>query len=109
MNSRKTKSPALSTKQGRGKRNTKRLNNNSSFSQRQRLLSWLNVKSITTIEARQELNILMPAARICELKHKFGHNIISTWASDHTREGYCHRVARYTLVISSDKKGEERK
>ncbi len=67
------------------------------ISQQQRLLNWLREKSITTIQARHELNILMPGARVYDLRHKFGHNIQTVWVEDCTPEGKKHRVARYFL------------
>lgn len=70
----------------------------SSSAQLQRLLAWLREKPITTIQARGALNILAPAARIWELRHKEGHNIVTHWVNDVTIEGKKHRVAQYVLL-----------
>lgn len=43
--------------------------NTSGSAQRRRLLEWMRSTSIDTICARRDLNILMPAARIKELKN----------------------------------------
>jgi len=75
------------------------VDNNTISSQQQRLLSWLREKSITTIQARHELNILAPAARIYELRHKFNCNIQTIWVEDFTPEGKQHRVAKYLLKV----------
>ena len=48
--------------------------NTSANAQRTRLLARLQLGPVDTITARRELNILMPAARIKELKDR-GHNI----------------------------------
>lgn len=74
---------------------------NSAEAQRFRLMAWLNDKSsITTIEARRELDILMPAARVHELRHTYGKNITTIWTHQPTACGKIHRVARYVLGAS---------
>jgi hypothetical protein len=67
------------------------------FAQRERLLKRLREKPISTIEARKELDILMPAARIFELR-RLGHNIITNWQNETTSEGNVHNVAQYALL-----------
>lgn len=100
----KTKCPAQ--KQPSTKLNDQ-LNNNSSASQRQRLLEWLRNKPINTIEARHKLDIMMPGPRIHELRHKHGYNIIKYWKTDITPEGYKHRVAQYVLLPGKFKGGKK--
>ena len=59
--------------------------------QRRRIIRYLRQHgSITTIEARAELAIMAPAARIWELRHDEGHRIITQRDS--------HGVARYHLL-----------
>lgn len=70
---------------------------NSAQAQRNRLLSRLHVGAITTIEARRELDILMPAARVHELRHRCRHNIQTIWIKQATDCGKLHRVALYQL------------
>ncbi len=65
-------------------------------SQRARLLAWLKTSPITTLQARKELDIMHPAARIQELRER-GNNIMTHWTTDNTSKGR-HRVARYTLL-----------
>ena len=65
--------------------------------QRARLLSALQRRPITTLEARRELDVLHPAARIMELR-KQGHRIERCWTFDVTERGRPHRVARYSLI-----------
>jgi hypothetical protein len=72
-------------------------NDNSAHSQRMRLLKKLRESSITTIEARRDLDILMPAARVCELR-AIGHDIATVWTQGTTDCGRKHRIARYVLA-----------
>lgn len=79
------------------KKNQGHFASNSTQSQRARLLDVLSTgNSISTIEARRNLDILAPAPRIKELKNK-GHNIIKHMVSEPTDCGKLHRVARYYL------------
>lgn len=70
---------------------------NSTHSQCMRLLEALRKHPVTTIEARRDLDILMPAARVFGLKEQ-GHKINTLWASECTVADRKHRVARYVLV-----------
>jgi hypothetical protein len=60
------------------------------------LLAWLQTATITTLQARQELDIFHPAARIQELRDQ-GHNIITHWTTADTGKAK-HRVACYALL-----------
>ncbi|HEY8160108.1 MAG TPA: helix-turn-helix domain-containing protein [Methylobacter sp.] len=60
------------------------------------LLAWLQTATITTLQAREELDILHPAARIQELRDR-GHNIITHWTTSDTSKAK-HRVACYALL-----------
>jgi hypothetical protein len=71
-------------------------NDNSAHSQRMRLLQKLRESSLTTIEARRDLDILMPAARVFELR-AIGHDIATVWTDAATDSGRTHRIARYVL------------
>jgi hypothetical protein len=64
--------------------------------QRALLLAWLQTATITTLQARQELDIFHPAARIQELRDQ-GHNIITHWTTADTGKAK-HRVACYALL-----------
>lgn len=68
----------------------------SSAAQRARVLAHLRKASLTTLEARQFLDVLHPAARVMELR-KAGYQIVTHWTDDMTAEGRSHRVARYIL------------
>lgn len=75
---------------------------NSAAAQRVRLLTWLqNHRKITTIEARRDLDIMMPAARIKELKDR-NYQIDRLWAVQPTEHGRMHRVAEYWLLAESE-------
>ncbi|MDI1278515.1 helix-turn-helix domain-containing protein [Methylobacter sp.] len=67
--------------------------------QRARILAHLQLSPLTTLQARQELDILHPAARIQELREA-GHNIITHWATSDTGKAK-HRVACYVLLVES--------
>ena len=72
---------------------------NSAAAQRVRLLTWLQKhRKITTIEARRDLDIMMPAARIKELKER-NYRIDRLWAVQPTEQGKLHRIAEYWLLI----------
>ena len=75
----------------------KQFNDTSSVVQRQRLLKALRKGPISTIQARDELEILMPAARIHELRHKLGIAIGTRMRSLPTFNGKKHSVAVYFL------------
>ena len=74
----------------------------SAEAQRKRLIDALQCGPITTIEARRNLDILMPAARIHELKHRHGQNIQKYWIEQETDNGRKHRVAKYVLMVGGD-------
>lgn len=60
------------------------------------ILAYLQANhSISTIEARRDLDILSPAPRIKELRED-GHRIETHWSTEETELG-THRVARYVL------------
>ncbi|WP_412548887.1 helix-turn-helix domain-containing protein [Ralstonia pseudosolanacearum] len=71
---------------------------NSTEAQRTRLLAALRRGPVTTIEARRDLDILMPAARVFELRHREGYDIALYWVQEATQAGRLHRVARYALM-----------
>ncbi len=65
--------------------------------QRHRLIVRLRIGPVTTIYARRVLDIMMPAARIRELRLR-GYVIITQWQMEATDSGILHRVARYVLM-----------
>lgn len=77
--------------------------NNSTASQRQRVLRWLQSwKGLTALQGLYELNVLRLAARILELRAK-GHQIITCWTFETTAEGCTHFVGQYFLVPSKQR------
>ncbi|MBK8816501.1 MAG: helix-turn-helix domain-containing protein [Methylococcaceae bacterium] len=64
--------------------------------QRQRILAWLLTAPLNTYQARQELDVFHPSARVQELK-EVGHKIITHWTSIETPLGK-HRIAEYVLL-----------
>ena len=73
------------------------MSNNSAADQRARLLTALRHRSVTTVQARRDLDIMMPAARVHELRHREGFDISTVWCDERTECGAVHRVARYVL------------
>lgn len=82
---------------GKGEGKKLHSNNNSAQAQRQRLLDSLRKFPVSTIAARRDLDIMMPAARVHELRHRFGHHIDKVWVQLPTGSGKLHRVALYVL------------
>jgi hypothetical protein len=75
----------------------KALQDESSRSQRLRLLERLKVAPVDTITARRELDVMHPAARIQELKQR--GNLIDTVRVGRPSDcGKVHRVALYVLL-----------
>lgn len=73
----------------------------SAKAQRERLEAALRESGgdgVTTIRAREELDIMAPAPRIFELRHNEGKNIQTIWETDENAQGNKHRVARYVLL-----------
>ena len=80
-----------------GAGNNIHLSDTTTLAQRQRILDHLQkVGPLTTLEARECLNIMHPGGRIAELRRK-GHKIPKIWCIDHSVGGFPHRVARYFL------------
>lgn len=76
----------------------KDLSNNSAKAQRARLLEFLQLHgSITTAHAREHLNIYDPRVRKHELVRQ-GYDIVMTWVTAVTAQGYAHKVGLYTLI-----------
>lgn len=73
--------------------------NHAAVAQRNKMLEWLQHKPLTTIEAREELDIMQPPTRIFELKEQ-GHNIVTQRI---TQNGH-HGVARYVLLAGASEK-----
>lgn len=70
----------------------------SAESQRARLLNRLRKGPLTTIEARRELDVMMPAARIFELRHRHGYEIGTDMVLAETTPGRWHLVGQYALM-----------
>lgn len=97
----KQKAPAA----GNDKGPQKHSHSNDSADQRRRLMARLRLGPVTTIEARSDLDIMMPAARIFELRMR-GHRIDTVWTEQATECGKVHRVALYVLRKGAKAEGE---
>lgn len=64
--------------------------------QRQRLLTRLRAAPLTTTQARTELDIMHPAARVQELRER-GYKIVTHWQKVDTGKAK-HRTACYVLL-----------
>ena len=68
--------------------------------QRVELLKWLQShQRITTLQARNELGIMHPAARIQELREA-GNNIVTHWERETDATGKEHKQGLYVLLSS---------
>jgi hypothetical protein len=70
-------------------------NGNTTNAQRLRILAELRSSgTLTTLQARHDLDVLHPAARVQELREE-GHRIVTLWRHDSTGQATRHRVACY--------------
>lgn len=91
----KKKNP--STKAG-ADRDDRHFADDSAQAQRLRLHDALRIAPVSTIEARRNLDILMPGTRVHELRHREGYRIETHWIMEPTDCGKLHRVAKYVLL-----------
>ncbi|MCH2160102.1 MAG: helix-turn-helix domain-containing protein [Oleiphilaceae bacterium] len=73
---------------------------NSTSAQRSRLLQALltrSTKGVTTIYARETLDIMSPASRLLELR-KLGFDIRTVRVTEENAQGHKHVNARYVLI-----------
>jgi len=90
------------TRREPGSRNEEQQSNYTSSdtqSQRQRILEWLHHETLTTIQAREFLDVMHPAARVQELRGQ-GYEIVTHWTTSDTGKAK-HRVARYVLFVKA--------
>ncbi|MGM0593477.1 MAG: helix-turn-helix domain-containing protein [Pseudomonadota bacterium] len=72
--------------------------NTSTAAQRSRLLKHLReVGPVSTLQARELLNIYSAPPRVFELRNQ-GHNIVTIWVRERDNLGRLHRVGRYALM-----------
>lgn len=74
---------------------------NAACEQRKRLLDRLRLGTVSTLEARRELDIMHPAARVMELRNA-GYQIDRLTVDESSDCGRLHKVARYMLVPTGD-------
>ena len=83
--------------EGSGAKKKRQEHPNTAEQQRQRLSRHLHMYgSISTCEARRELDILCPAARVMELRRD-GMEIDLVRVDDFSETGKMHKVGRYIL------------
>ena len=71
---------------------------NSLPAQRQRIAEWFKTSnSLTTEDARRDLDVMHPAGRIKEMRAR-GFDILTIWESYPTIGGNMHRMARYVYM-----------
>lgn len=70
--------------------------------QRKRLLDVLRCDAVSTLEARQDLDILHPAMRVRELRLE-GYDIRTVRVPADTGFGVKHSVARYVLIAEPER------
>ena len=64
--------------------------------QREKILDWLIIAPMTTLDARNELFIMSPASRVLELKHQ-GYKIITRMVKAGSR-----KIAQYILLVKEE-------
>ena len=74
---------------------------NSTQEQRSRMLHYLRLRPVSTLEARRELDILHPAGRVMELRRE-GYQISTVTTTEHSECGRAHKVARYVLMAEGN-------
>ena len=74
---------------------------NAASEQRERLLDRLRLGTVSTLEARRDLDIMHPAARVMELRNA-GYQIDRLTVVEPSDCGRLHKVARYLLVPTGD-------
>ncbi|MCV6614968.1 MAG: helix-turn-helix domain-containing protein [Cellvibrionaceae bacterium] len=88
------------------------MHSNSTTAQRDRLrlaLEQAGPKGITTLEAREGLDIMAPAPRIYELRHNYGYEIATLPGDGKNAQGNRHRCGRYVLINGPKRKRRLRK
>jgi hypothetical protein len=91
------KRPAPGSNQEQAHNTKKRQSHyNSKSAQQHRILKALLRQPLTTIEAREKLDILHPCGRVLELRRQ-GWPIITVWVSFPTDCGRLHRVGKYIM------------
>jgi len=65
--------------------------------QRRRLLAALEAGPVSTLEARERLNVMHPGGRVLELR-ALGYRIVTAWSFEPDAWGRPHRVGRYVLM-----------
>lgn len=65
--------------------------------QRRRLLAALEAGPVSTLEARERLNVMHPGGRVMELR-ALGYRIVTAWSLEPDAWGRPHRVGRYVLM-----------
>lgn len=72
-------------------------------SQRNRVLEWLRKQPLTTFQARNELDVMHPSARVMELKAQ-GYDIQMHRETVDNGQGK-HKIAKYVLFVGGDSHG----
>ena len=54
-------------------------------------------EGLSTIQLREDYDVMMPAARVHQLRHDHGHNIQLIWDRDRNAQGNEHSCGRYIL------------
>lgn len=100
MENHKTKAAELDALTASSK--TRNPNNTSADNQRAIVLAALQDGPKTTIELRHDYGVMMPAARVRELRLA-GHNIITIRVVSYTPDGIKHHsIAKYVLRAKND-------
>jgi hypothetical protein len=98
MISKNQKRPELAGRLGESNKIKQHCYDTTVLSQRASILYWFSTISIrlTTMQARNELGIMSPAARILELRRE--HNISLEWIEELDANGIAHKMGVYIYL-----------
>ena len=98
----KNKLPATDSTQ-----NKNQVNHNSLGAQRKRLIQAISEHGgLSTIQLREDHDIMQPAPRVHELRWNEGYNIHLEWTYDINAQGNRHRCGKYVLLPGQWKGGK---
>lgn len=59
-----------------------------------------------TIQLREDYSVMLPAARVWELRHDVNYRVVTHWHTSENAQGHKHRNARYVLLPGQHKGGK---
>lgn len=66
--------------------------------QLKRLMEALRQYPISSAEAQRWLGVYDPAARVWQLRHRYGHEVATCWWRGESESGTLHKIGLYSLL-----------